>query len=130
MAKKPIDPQPELPIVPAEWSAPLAAEAITVDQAKADLDIGYPHVKAGDLKGKSFTIVGLQTFKSQLSPDVDPFFVLCRDEKSGELWTTVLGGKQPVEFLSAYMAKGGTKPLAVTLTFVDQGTFEGYYVIE
>ena len=130
MAKKQETPQPDLPIVPAEWTAPLAEKAMTVKQAKADLDIGYPHITAETLKGESFTIVGLQTFKSTLSPDTDPFFCLCRDEKSGELYTTVLGGKQPVEFLSAYIAKGGNKPLAVTLNFVEQGTFDGYYVLE
>ncbi len=130
MAKKKSAPQEELPIVPAEWTAPLAEKAMTVEQAKADLDIGYPHIKTDDLKGKSFTIVGLQTFKSTLNPDIDPFFALCRDEDTGELWTTILGGKQPVEFLSAYMAKGGTRPLAVTLTFVEQGTYDGYYRLE
>ena len=130
MAKKQEAPQPELPIVPADWSAPLAEEATTVDQAKADLDIGYPHIKTAELKHERFTIVGLQSFKSTLSPDVDPFFALCRDDKTGELFTTVLGGKQPVEFLSAYLAKGGNKPLQVYLNFVEQGTYDGYYVIE
>lgn len=130
MTKKAIAKQEELPIVPAEWSAPLGEPAMSVAEAKADLDIGYPHVKAEELKGKTFTIVGAQTFPSTLSPDTDPFFCLCRDDENGELWTTVMGGKQPVEFLSAYFAKGGTRPLLVTLQYVEQGKFDGYYVIE
>lgn len=134
MAKKPtkaeLAEQEQLPLVPQEWAAPLGDKPTTVEQAKADLDIGYPHIKAEELKGKTFTIVGLQTFKSTLNPEVDPFFALCRDDDNGELWTTVLGQKQPVEFLSAYIAKGGNQPLEVTLVFKEQGTYEGYYVIE
>ena len=120
----------QLPLVPAEWEAEKGGKAISVDKAKEDFDIGYPHIKAEELKGESFVIVGAREFESVQFPDSPAFFCLCRDDGSGELYTTVLGGRQPVEFLSAYLAKGGKQPLAVTLTFKEGGAHGGYYVIE
>lgn len=122
------DEQPLL--IPSEWAAETDKKPLTVAEAKDEFDIGYPHIKTEELRGESFIIRAAETFKSTLSPDVDPFFCLCADSKTGELFTTVLGGKQPVEFLSAYLAKGGNRPLAVTLRFVEQGTYDGYYIIE
>ena len=119
----------QMPLVPQEWETE-GGKPMSMADAKEEFDIGYPHVPAAELKGESFIIRGAQQFESDLNPDRNPYFVLCADAKTGELFTTTLGGKQPVEFLEAYMAKGGKRPLAVTLTFVEQGRYDGYYVIE
>ena len=103
---------------------------MSIEKAKEEFDIGYPHVAAAELKGESFVIRGARQFESDLNPERNPYFVLCADAKTGELFTTTMGGKQPVEFLEAYMAKGGKRPLAVTLRWIDKGPNKSYYVIE
>ena len=118
----------QMPLVPQEWEAE-GGKPMSIDKAKAEFDIGYPHVPAEELKGESFVIRGARQFESDLNPERNPYFVLCADAENGELFTTTLGGKQPVEFLEAYMAKGGKRPLAVTLTWVDKGPNKSYYVI-
>ncbi len=119
----------QMPLVPSEWETE-GGKSMSIAEAKDELDIGYPHVPAGELKGESFIIRGAREFESDLNKDRNPFFVLCADAKTGELFTTTLGGKQPVEFLSAYMAKGGKRPLAVTLTWIDKGPNKSYYILE
>ncbi|GAH58178.1 unnamed protein product [marine sediment metagenome] len=43
---------------------------------------------------------------------------------------SVNGGGQPVEFITAYIAKGAPAPLQVTLTRHEGGQSEKYYLLE
>ena len=110
-----------------------AGDSETFDLAKAreEMGLGGPHMKAEDLVDETFLITGAKQFKSSFKgQDRSPFFCRCFNQEDDEAFTTVLGGTQPTEILEAYIAAGGNRPLRVTLRFVKQGGYEGYYVIE
>lgn len=100
-------------------------------KAREELGLTGPHMKTAELIDETFLIVGAKQFRSSFAgQERQPFFCRCFNQDDDEAFTTVLGGTQPTEVLEAYIAAGGNRPLRVTLRFVKQGGYEGYYVIE
>ena len=109
-------------------------------------------VAARELVGQTFTITEYRPVESSFPTGGVFYFVKGLQEDTGELFNTTLGGQAIVEVLnsfdalrSAYQeavnfgddaraaelaALGANAPLRVTLAWVAQGKYEGYYVFE
>jgi hypothetical protein len=119
--------QPDL-LIP--WESPEGAKPMDLAEANEEYELEHVHVKAEDLKGKTFIILGAKPFQSAQFPNSNPFFCLCTDDKRSELFTTTLGGEAVTKLLSRYVAAGGTRPLRVTLVWNEGGRYGGYYTLQ
>lgn len=115
-----------------DWLLDTYDNAVDLSELKKQYDIEYPHVKANEIVGQTFIIVGAKTFPSSFEgQDYDPYFVTCFDEANEEYFTTVLGGEQPSKLLSTLIALDVNVPPRVTLNFHEgSGKFGGYYTLD
>lgn len=95
-----------------------------------DLGLAGARIPAKELVDKTFTILRAKPFNSRFKGQAHAYFCVCGDTETGEMFSTVLGGMAIVELLDVYIQMGHVNPLTVTLRFVDQGAFNGYYTIE
>lgn len=108
----------------------IGQEAMTVADAREQLDIGVNVIKAEDLVGQPFIILSAKPFESRFEDQDFAYFCECTDLKHSEVWGTVIGGGQPVQFLTDYIAKGAPAPLEVNLVAQVGGRFGKYYLME
>ncbi len=106
------------------------ATALSVEDAREQLEIGVNIIKAEDLVGKTFVILSAKPFESRFKGQDFAYFCECTDKKHSEVWGTVIGGGQPVQFITDYIGKGAPAPLEVTLTEHEGGRYGKYYVLE
>lgn len=87
-------------------------------------------VSAESLIGETFTLVRAKTFLSRFSGQHHCYYVVGCDEKTGELFNTVLGGSAVVDVLDALTRAKRSEPISVTLNWVKGGQYKGYYTLE
>ena len=109
-------------------SAEFLAKA--VEAAREQLDIGVNVIPAAELVGQRFIILSAKPFESRFEGQEFAYFCVCTDLKRSEMWGTVLGGGQPVSFITDYIGKGAPAPLGVTLVEKEGGRYGKYYVLE
>lgn len=105
-------------------------DPLSVEAARDQLEIGVNIIPAADLVGQRFIILSAKPFESRFEGQDFAYFCECTDLKRSELWGTVIGGGQPVSFITDYIAKGAPAPLDVTLTEHEGGRYGKYYVLE
>lgn len=110
----------EVTVIPdAEYSLEFTAdpdlEPMTLAEAYEEYDLGENIIEAAKLEGKTFLIMSAKSFKSKFDGERDPFFVDCFDRVEEEAFSTILGGKQPVDIITKYIVSGAITPLEVTL---------------
>ena len=103
-------------------------EAQSIEQVNQQFHITLPHRKAEEIVGVTFVIVTLKEFESSYVEQDHAYFCGCI-ALDGEKFTVVLGGTAIVDFLDKFTAIDTRKPLKVTLGFVKQGKYGGYYTI-
>ena len=109
-------------------AASLIASAKSIDEINADQHLTPPHVKPLDLVDTTFVLVSAKQFESSYAGQDHAYFCTCLD-MGGKPFTTVLGGMTFVEFMDKFTALDLQQPVKVTLGFVKQGKYGGYYVI-
>jgi len=120
-----------LPVAPFEgFRHDLDDKPMTAQEAREQFEIGVNIVKASELVDEPFIILSARPFQGRYKASGLAYFCECTDLKHKEVWGTVIGGGQPVEFLTAYIAKGAPAPLEVTLTKHEGGQSERYYLLE
>lgn len=109
-------------------------------------------IPAKELVGETFTIVMYRPVESSYEGGGVFYYCRCLKEDTGEIFNTTLGGAAVVEVLDAFdrlrnayheavsmgdsvralelADMGAVAPLRVTLDFVTQGKYNGYYVFE
>lgn len=100
---------------------------VVLQDVLRELGIAGPRIPADQLKGKTFTIVRAKPFMSSFAEDKQAYFCVIVLEGDSTPYTTVLGGQAVVDVIQAYILSGGNKPLTVTLDFIEQGRWAGYY---
>ena len=118
-----------IPFTDGDWFAGADTKAKPLADVAQEYGIVAPHQKAEALRGQSFTILGLKKVASDLPGPGYYYFVACYDAKAKEYFTTSLGGQAVLQTLDRMIAKGVKEPVVVTLDFVEQGAFDGYYVL-
>lgn len=119
----------ELPV----WTPEPTAIPVPLADIKRDLLNLPPHFKAEDLAGHSFDILSLKPFKSSYERQDHAYFATCSSDErieDGGLFTTVFGGQMLTEVLDAVVKKELPNAISVTLKFVRQGKYNGYYIFE
>jgi hypothetical protein len=94
------------------------------------LGISGPRIAAEALVDHEFTITGCKAFPSAFKEHEHAYFVVAKDARTGEIFTTVLGGMAVTEILDALVAVSFNSPLTVTLRWNEGGRFQGYYTLE
>ena len=119
----------EMPV----WVADLTAEVIALSGIKQKL-LNLPiHVRSEELSGGTFQILSLKPFKSSYDKQDHAYFAFCRGHEEiedGGIFTTVFGGMLLVEVLDGLVKEGLKNPIEVTLKYVRQGKFDGYYIFD
>ncbi len=107
-------------------------QVIDLSQAKKDLGLEHPIVPARSLDGETFLLIGAKPFESSYeNQEENPYFCDCFNEADEEYFSVVLGGAQPVEIISRYIAAGAPVPIRVTLNFHEgKGKYVGYYTLD
>ena len=95
-----------------EWEADMEQTPFDLKDAIEELGLNVEMRKAADMVDQTFLIMSAKTFPSTLNQDADPFFCRCFDEKGEENFGMVIGGQQPVELLTQYIASGRVKSIA------------------
>lgn len=103
---------------------------MTVVDAREQFEIGVNIIKAEDLVGEPFIILSAKPFISAYDDQDFAYFCECTDLKHTEVWGTVIGGGQPKQFITDYIAKGAPSPLQAILTERIGGRHGKYYVME
>lgn len=119
-------------VIPAQseiWQPAPTAKPTDLAKLMAEYELGVPHMKAEELIGEKFTVVGMNRVQSDLPGVGYYYFCECIDLKEKEAFTTTLGGQVIVELFDAILEKGVKEPFTMTLDFVKGGQFEGYYII-
>lgn len=119
-------------IIPAQseiWQPAPTAKPTAIDKLMVEYGLGVPHMKAEELVGEKFTIVGMTRVQSDLPGPGYYYFCECIDLKEKEAFTTTLGGQVILELFDAIIEKSVKEPFTVTLDFVKGGQFDGYYII-
>ena len=111
------------------WRSDIGAKPRTLADISEEYGIVAPHQAAKDLIGETFAIQAMRRVESNLGGVGYYYFVLALDPKTGESYTTTLGGQAVVQVLDRLIEKGVTDPVTVTLDFVEQGKYDGYYVL-
>lgn len=110
------------------------------------------HVEAKDMIGQTFSILMFRPVESSYKEGDVFYYCKCLKEDTGEIFNTTLGGQAVVEILDAFdrlrtsyqqavqmgdndraleLANlGANAPIRVTLGWVSQGKYNGYYVFE
>lgn len=118
-------------VIPAQselWQPDPTAKPTDIEKLIRDYELGVPHMKAEELVGERFTIIGLSRVQSDLPGPGYYYFCECIDLEEKEAFTTTLGGQVLIELFDAILEKGVKEPFTVSLDFVKGGQFEGYYV--
>ena len=118
-------------VIPAQselWQPAAQAKPVDLEKLIREYELGVPHMKAEELVGEKFTIVGLSRVQSDLPGPGYYYFCECVDLEEKEAFTTTLGGQVLLELFDAILEKGVKEPFTVTLDFVKGGQFEGYYI--
>lgn len=113
-----------------QWVSHNDAVPLTMKQARDEFDIGANHILLKELDGETFRIIGLRPINSSYEGQDKALFVECMALDGSEVWTTVIGAQQPMEFLRAYVGVGADAPLEVTLKWNTGGKYGGYWTIE
>jgi len=111
------------------WQPESGAKPRSLEDISKEYGIVAPHQAAKDLIGETFAIRALRRVESDLGGVGYYYFVLAVDPKTGEAYTTTLGGRAVVQILDRLIEKGVTDPVIVKLDFVKQGKYDGYYVL-
>lgn len=112
------------------FSHDIDVQPMTVEKAKEELEIGVNIIPAADLVGQKFIILSAKPFESRFEGQEFAYFCECTDLKRSEVWGVVVGGGQPVQFITDYIGKGAPAPLTVKLTEHEGGRYGKYYVLE
>ena len=114
------------------WLADNWDDARPLADIKEELGIEHPHLKASEIEGQPFILIGVKEFPSSYSNQKhNPLFCTCVWPGTDETFTTVIGGEQPVNLINALMATGQVTPPICTLVFHEgSGKHDGYYTLE
>lgn len=124
--------EPKQPLAPTFESllTDSATKPINLREEMESLGLIGPHIKAEDLVDQTFVVFAAKRCLSKKYPDSPYYFCNCTDKEKSETFSTTLGGAAVVEMLDKYIAAGVNKPFEVTLRFIEEGSHDGYYVIE
>jgi len=115
---------------PKAFHAPAGAPARTLADVKDEYGLDYPQVKAETLIDETFTLLSAKPFDSRFPGQEKAYWCVCRDEDTGELFATVLGGSAVVEVIEQLIAAGLEQPVAMTLRQQSGGKYGRYYTVE
>lgn len=108
-----------------------SAEPVVYSEVVAQLGLGGRKVQAAEIRGHTLTVTRAKPFLSSFVGTDDPWFCVAIDhDLNDEQITVVLGGQAVTEILKAYAKSGETRPLKFKLSWVEQGRYDGYYVME
>lgn len=106
------------------------AEPIDMAALNAEMGLSGPRIPAESLVDTLFTILGAKAYQSSYDPEDHVYFCVCRNDKTGEMFTTSLGGSAVVDVLDSLSAAGVDRPLRVKLSQIESGSGRRYYVLE
>ena len=117
---------------PALVSPPIntALTPVKLAEILQKMGLSGPKIETAALVDHTFTITGGKSFPSSFQAGEHAYFVVARDEATGEVFTTTLGGMAVITILDALVAAGFDRPLTVTLRWNTGGKYSGYYTIE
>lgn len=104
-----------------------SAEPLDWSQFAKESHITGTPIKAEELVDMTFDILRCKKFDSEFEGQDHCWFCIVRPVGQDEVFQTTLGGGAVVEVLDMYAAKGGNRPLRVTLGMTKGGKFGKYY---
>lgn len=105
-------------------------EPVKLGHILQKLGLSGPRIPATELIDKTFILYRGRSFRSSFKDQENAWFCVCADAKTGELFTTVLGGKAVVDIIEALALSGFDQPLEVTLREIKGGRYGKYYTLE
>jgi hypothetical protein len=125
-----IEPISERPINPFTLAIDKTAEPVDMSYIATQMGISGPRVPAESLVGQTFVILGAKAYQSSFADDRRVYFCVCKDEHTGEIFTTSLGGAAVVDILDSLAAAGINRPVRGTLANNEGGKYGHYYTFE
>lgn len=117
-------------VIGDEWLPDPEAKPKSLAEINEQYGIEAPHQKAEDLVDETFAIMGLRRIASDMGLRGYYYFATCADPKSGEVFTTALGGTVLLDKLDALIQAGVAEPTIVTLRYRERGSDNSYYFFE
>ncbi len=102
----------------------------TIDALRHDYDLGPVNVKLETLIDKTFDLIAFRKMESNIVDQEYYYFTLCHDFTDDEMFTVSMGCNQLMELLDRIEEQGIISPVRITLRFLKQGKYGGYYVPE
>lgn len=127
MATKAVTPFDEIEINPSLIATDEDAIPLDWSQFAHEAHLTGTPITAEELTGKTFDILRAKKQESSFEEQDHFWFCVVKPVDQDEYFQVVLGGAAVIEILDAYAAKGGNRPLRVTLDFVKGGKYKGYY---
>lgn len=106
-------------------------QAVSLMELLKDAGLYGPQIPADQLIDHRFTIRAAKQFQSSFKEGEHAYFVTAFDTETGEVFTTVLGGKAVVDMIDLLAQSNFQAPVIVTLRWQEgKGKFKGYYTLE
>lgn len=113
-----------------EFDADPSLKPVKLSAVKESMGMPSVQIKAEALIDKTFVIRSASSFVSTLGQGNSAYYCVCVMPDTGELFSTVLGGRAVVDLLDLYFQSGEQASLEVTLRKIAGGRFGRYYTLE
>ena len=119
---------------PLPWEGYGEATEGAEPEAVADLPGMAPfegeQIKTRELLGRPFLVMKARQMRSTKGKGGHFYAVQAKDEETGELFRTLLGGVAVVKVVDVWLRQSSRRPLRVTLREVEGGEYGHYYTLE